>query len=34
MYILLGVVSLTSIDCVNIRDEIMMKAISVGCVLI
>jgi hypothetical protein len=31
MYILLGVLSLTSIDCVNIRDEIMMKAIGRMC---
>jgi hypothetical protein len=31
MYILLGVLSLTSIDCENIRDEIMMKAIGRMC---
>ena len=31
MYILLGVLSLTSIDFVNIRDETMMKAIGQMC---
>ena len=31
MYILLGVINLTSIDFVNIRDKLMMKAIGRMC---